>query len=120
MLMDIKIVALAHNQTDSSCDVLQYATKSSQQQLKTCQQALEPMRLLLSDQPFFGGSEPSFADFAVAGNFAVGFLAAPLILNWRVITIAKCYFEIKSSGRCHAVKCISLDSCHRSSVQLHV
>ncbi len=41
------------------------------------------MRLLLSDQPFFGGSGPSYADFAVAEGFAVGFLAAPLTLKLR-------------------------------------
>ncbi len=41
------------------------------------------MRLLLSDQPFFGGSGPSYADFAVAGGFAAGFLAAPLTLKLR-------------------------------------
>ena len=90
MLMDVKMVALAHSLTECFGKVLQYAAKSSQQQLKTFQQALEPMRLLLSDQPFFGGSEPSYADFAVAGGFAVRFLAAPLTLNWRVTTIAKC------------------------------
>ncbi len=76
------MVALAHSQKGCSCNVLQYAANSSQQQLKSFQQALEPMRLLLSDQHFFGGSEPSYADFAVAGGFAVGFLAAPLTLNW--------------------------------------
>jgi len=41
------------------------------------------LRLLLSDQPFFGGSGPSYADFAVAEGFAVGFLAAPLTLKLR-------------------------------------
>ncbi len=50
MLMDVKMVALAHSLTGCSCKVLQYAAKSSQQQLKTFQQALEPMRLLVSDQ----------------------------------------------------------------------
>lgn len=120
MLMDTKTVALAHSRTGCSCNVLQYAAKSSQQQLKTFQQALQPMRLLLADQPFFGGFEPSYADFAVAGEFAVGFLTAPLTLNWRVITITGCYSEIRSSGSRHAVECISLNSYCPSSVQLHV
>ncbi|DBB11268.1 TPA: hypothetical protein ACH3X3_006705 [Trebouxia sp. C0006] len=54
----------------TSMKFTEYAAKSSQQQLKTFQQALQPMRLLLADQPFFGGFEPSYADFAVAGEFA--------------------------------------------------
>lgn len=32
---------------------------------------LEPMRLTLQTQPYLGGSSPSYADFAVAGAFAV-------------------------------------------------
>ena len=36
------------------------------------QQALKPMQIILEEQPFLGGTEPNFADLAVAGNFAVG------------------------------------------------
>ncbi len=32
---------------------------------------LEPMRLTLQAQDYLGGSSPSYADFAVAGAFAV-------------------------------------------------
>lgn len=72
MLIDIKMIALAHSQTGCSCNLLQYASESGQQQPRSCQQAPEPMRLLL----------PSYADFVVAGGFAVDFLAPPLTLNW--------------------------------------
>lgn len=39
--------------------------------VKHFQDALEPMRLILQEQPFLGGASPNFADLAVAGNFAV-------------------------------------------------
>ncbi len=69
------------------------------------------MRLLLSDQPFFGGSEPSFADFAVAGGFAVGFLAAPLPLTWPGNPLfPNAAVTLKAVASHHAVACISLDS----------
>ena len=35
------------------------------------QKALKPMQIILQEQPFLGGTEPNFADLAVAGNFAV-------------------------------------------------
>lgn len=35
------------------------------------QQALQPMRIILEEQPYLGGTDPNFADLAVAGNFAV-------------------------------------------------
>lgn len=35
------------------------------------QYTLEPMRLILKEQPFLGGTTPNFADLAVAGCFAV-------------------------------------------------
>ena len=29
------------------------------------------MRIILEEQPYLGGTDPNFADLAVAGNFAV-------------------------------------------------
>ena len=40
-------------------------------QVKQLQKSLEPMRLILKEQPFLGGTTPNFADLAVAGCFAV-------------------------------------------------
>ena len=39
--------------------------------MKQLQNSLEPMRLILREQPFLGGKNPNFADLAVAGYFAV-------------------------------------------------
>jgi len=54
---------------------MQYVVEPTPEHLARFQKSLEPMRLLLSDQPFFGGSEPKYADLAVAGAFAVCFAA---------------------------------------------
>ena len=43
----------------------------SPQNMAALQKVLEPMRVTIQDQPFLGGEEPNFADFAVAGAFAV-------------------------------------------------
>ncbi len=40
-------------------------------QVPELQKALKPMQIILQEQPFLGGTEPNFADLAVAGNFAV-------------------------------------------------
>lgn len=40
-------------------------------QVKQLQNTLEPMRLILKEQPFLGGTTPNFADLAIAGCFAV-------------------------------------------------
>ena len=46
--------------------------------VKHFQEALEPMRLILQEQPFLGGASPNFADLAVGGNFAVH-LSLPIV-----------------------------------------
>lgn len=40
-------------------------------QVKQLRKNLQPMRLILTDQPFLGGTTPNFADLAAAGYFAV-------------------------------------------------
>lgn len=47
-------------------------------QVKQLQKSLEPMRLILKEQPCLGGKTLNFADLAVAGHFAV---CAPHHLN---------------------------------------
>ena len=43
----------------------------SQENMAALQKVLGPMRVTIQDQSFLGGEEPNFADFAVAGAFAV-------------------------------------------------
>ena len=40
-------------------------------QVKQLRKYLEPMRLILTEQPLLGGTTPNFADLAAAGYFAV-------------------------------------------------
>lgn len=40
-------------------------------QVKQLRKSLEPMRLILTEQSFLGGTTPNFADLAAAGYFAV-------------------------------------------------
>lgn len=49
--------------------------------VKHLQGALEPMRRILEEQPFLGGSTPNFADLAVAGHFAVNYYPSVLDLS---------------------------------------
>ncbi|KAL3148037.1 hypothetical protein ABBQ38_014327 [Trebouxia sp. C0009 RCD-2024] len=59
--------------------------------VKHLQGALEPMRRILEEQPFLGGSTPNFADLAVAGHFAWARAVSPIqlleqndpIFKWR-------------------------------------
>ena len=55
--------------------------------VKHFQGALEPMRCILREQPFLGGSTPNFADLAVAGHFAVIFQPSVLGPIWRLTAI---------------------------------
>lgn len=50
-------------------------------QVKQLQTNLEPMRLIVKEQPFLGGTVPNFADLAVAGCFAVCALTFTLNLD---------------------------------------
>lgn len=50
-------------------------------QVKQLRKYLEPMRLILTEQPFLGGTTPNFADLAAAGYFAVRALSFTPKLN---------------------------------------
>lgn len=47
---------------------------ASEANLNALRKALQPLRVTLEDQPFLGGTEPNFADLAIAGAFAVSLL----------------------------------------------
>ena len=65
---------------------MQLAVEAMLENLTKSQQSLEPMRAVLSQQGFFGGSNPNYADFAVAALFTVGALE----LHVRSTTAFKC------------------------------
>ena len=64
----VHILLQYDSRADHGSTVMQFAGREHVPQL---QQALQPMRIILEEQPYLGGTDPNFADLAVAGNFAV-------------------------------------------------